>query len=286
MSENKAKKEEWTTVITAEKNLFSFSIRELYEYRDLIILFVRRDFVTLFKQTILGPLWFFIQPLLTMAIFVVVFGRIARIPTDDIPRPVFYLSGIVIWNFFSACLTKTADLFLSNAGILKKVYFPRLAIPISVVITNSMKLGVQLVLFFLLLGYYLLKVPSLHFTWYALLFPLLILHLALLGFSVGLIVSSLTTKYRDLNFLVQFGVQLWMYATPIVYPMSQIPARWRFLFLFNPVAPIVEVFRKGFVGAGSVSLTGYGISIAITLFLCGAGIILFNAIERTFVDTV
>ncbi|MCK5807842.1 ABC transporter permease [bacterium] len=250
------------------------------------MLFVRRDFVTQFKQTILGPLWFFIQPLMTTGMFVVVFGKIAKIPTDNIPPPLFYMSGIVFWNFFSGSLTRTSNVFVANAGIMKKVYFPRLTIPISTLITGMMRMAIQLSLFFIILFYYFMKGAPVGMNAYALLLPFLIIHLALLGLAVGLIISALTTKYRDLSFLVQFGMQLWMYATPIVYPLSQVPEKWRFYYSFNPVVPMLELFKKGFLGAGSANWMMWGISFGVTLILLFIGIIVFNAVERTFVDTV
>jgi len=277
---------EWTTVITSKRPIFRLNLKEVWEYFDLIMLFVRRDFVTQFKQTILGPLWFFIQPLMTTGMFVVVFGKIAKIPTDNIPPPLFYMSGIVFWNFFSGSLTKTSNVFVSNANIMKKVYFPRLTIPISTLITGMMRMAIQLTLFFIILFYYFMRGAPVEINAYALLLPFLIIHIALLGLAVGLIISSLTTKYRDLSFLVQFGMQLWMYATPIVYPLSQVPEKWRFYYSFNPVVPMLELFKKGFLGAGSADWMMWGISFIVTLVLLFVGIIVFNAIERTFIDTV
>lgn len=277
---------EWTTIITSKRSIFRLNLREVWEYLDLILLFVRRDFVTQFKQTILGPLWFFIQPIMTTGMFVVVFGKIANIPTDNIPQPLFYMSGIVIWNFFSGSLTRTSNVFVANAAIMKKVYFPRLTVPISSVITGMLRLGIQLTLFFIILAYYIVRGAPVEINEYAFLLPLLIIHLALLGLAIGLIISSLTTKYRDLSFLVQFGVQLWMYATPIVYPLSEVPERWQAYYSLNPIVPILELFKQGFLGAGSANWMMWGISFCVTIILLFVGIIVFNTVERTFADTV
>lgn len=277
---------EWTTVITSKRSVFRLNLREVWEYLDLILLFVRRDFVTQFKQTILGPLWFFIQPIMTTGMFVVVFGKIANIPTDNIPQPLFYMSGIVIWNFFSGSLTRTSNVFVANAAIMKKVYFPRLTVPISSVITGMLRLGIQLTLFFIILAYYIVRGAPVGINEYAFLLPLLIIHLALLGLAIGLIISSLTTKYRDISFLVQFGVQLWMYATPIVYPLSEVPEKWRAYYSLNPIVPILEFFKQGFLGAGSANWMMWGISFGVTIILLFVGIMVFNTVERTFADTV
>ncbi len=262
------------------------NLKEIWHYRDLIFLFVRRDFIAIYKQTILGPLWFLLQPLLTTIVFTVVFGKIANIPTDGLPPPLFYMAGVVAWNYFSNCLTATSNTFVANAGIFGKVYFPRLAVPISVVITNLMTFIIQFLIFLCFLLFFFLKGITLKPNLLILLIPCLILQMGVLGLGFGILVSSLTTKYRDLTFLVSFGVQLWMYATPIVYPMSQIPERWQWLFALNPMSVIVEVFRYAFLGTGSVNLSYLLISLGVTLAVLGIGIVLFRHIEKDFMDTV
>lgn len=277
---------QWTAVLRSRSGWFDLHLKDLWEYRDLIILFVRRDFVSIYKQAILGPFWFLLQPLISTVIFTIIFGAIARIPTDGVPQPLFYLSGIVIWNYFSGCLNRTSDTFAANAGIFGKVYFPRLAVPLSVVIINLLTFAIQFVLFLVLMLYFMAKGADIHPNRWLLLTPLLLLQMGALGLGLGILISSLTTKYRDLTFLSGFGVQLWMYATPIVYPMSQVPARWQWLYTLNPVAAVVETFRHAFLGSGSVSIQNLAISAGITLLLLLNGIIVFSRVEKTFMDTV
>ena len=276
---------DWDVVLEAKKSWFDLKFREIWGYRDLIVLLVRRDFVSLYKQTILGPLWFFIQPLFTTIIFTVIFGQVAKISTDGIPQPIFYMSGIILWNYFAECLTKTSDTFITNQGIFGKVYFPRLIVPISVVISNLLKFFVQALL---LLGFYLFYMVKvgLEPNVKLLLLPIYIGILAILGLALGLIITSLTTKYRDLKFLVQFGVQLAMYATPIVYPLSIIDPENRLYFDLNPVTSIVEAFRFGLFGQGSFSIEGLGYSFLLSIALLVLGMLVFNKIESDFVDTV
>lgn len=277
---------QWTMIIQPVNPWFNLHLKELWRYRDLIMLFVRRDFVAVYKQTILGPLWFFLQPLFSTLIFTVVFGRIAKIPTDEVPQILFYMSGIVTWNYFATCLTKTSDTFVANSGIFGKVYFPRLAIPISVVITNLLTFLIQLILFLLFMLFFWWHGSTLRPNWWLLLIPVLVLQMAMLALGFGIIVSSMTTKYRDLANLVGFGVQLWMYATPIVYPLSQIPVNWQWIYILNPMATIVEVFRYAFLGAGTASLSQFGLSFVLTLVVLLLGIIMFGRVEKTFIDTV
>ncbi len=278
--------EQWTSVIRSRTRWFDLNLPELWKYRDLIMLFVRRDFVAIYKQTVLGPLWFLLQPLFSTLVFTVIFGRIAHIPTDGLPQVVFYMAGIVTWNYFSSCLTKTSDTFTSNAVIFGKVYFPRLAVPVSAVITNLLTFGIQFVLFLLFMAFFSLKGSAIRPNYWVLLTPLLLLQMAALGLGFGILVSSLTTKYRDLTFVVGFGVQLWMYATPVVYPMSQIPRRWQWLYTLNPMAAVVETFRFAFLGAGSIQAWQLGLSLLVTSLVLLFGIILFSRIEKTFMDTV
>ncbi len=278
--------QQWTSVIKPVSGWFDIHLTELWRYRDLIMLFVRRDFVSVYKQTILGPIWFLIQPLFTTLIFTVIFGKVAKISTDGLPQALFYMSGIVAWRYFADCLTKTSGTFVANAGIFGKVWFPRLAVPISVVISNLITFAIQFLLFMGFWIYFLIDGSTINPQLSILLLPLLILQMAALGLGFGIIVSSLTTKYRDLAHLVGFGAQLWMYATPIVYPTSQIPERWQWVIALNPMAPIIEFFRYAFLGAGTVHPWQMGLSIGTTLLILTIGIILFSRIEKSFMDTV
>lgn len=277
---------QWTTIIRPVSGWFNFNLAELWHYRDLIALFVKRDFTATYKQTILGPLWFLIQPLFTTLVFTVIFGRIANIPTDGLPPMLFYMAGIVAWNYFSSCMTNTANTFVSNANIFGKVYFPRLAVPISVIIINLATFAIQFALFLCFLGYFLARGAPISPSSRMVLVPLLMVHMGILGLGIGIIVSSLTTKYRDLTFVVGFGTQLWMYATPIVYPMSQVPEKWQWLLALNPMAVVIEAFRSAFLGGGDIRFDFLAISFAMTLTIFGIGIILFSRIEKTFMDTV
>lgn len=251
------------------------------------MLFVRRDFVAVYKQTILGPLWYVIQPLLTTIVFTVIFGRVARIPTEGLPPILFYLAGLTPWNYFAGCLTKTSNTFVSNANIFGKVYFPRLAVPLSVVISGLIGFFIQLALFLGFMAFYAVKGTSFTVSPHLLIFlPLLVLQTAALGLGFGIIVSSLTTKYRDLSFLISFGVQLWMYATPIVYPASRIPKAWLWLISLNPMTPVVEMFRYVFLGTGTIHPWQVMLSLAMTVTILFCGIILFSRVEKSFMDTV
>lgn len=278
--------EEWDLVITPRKKWYDLQLREVWRYRDLISLFIRRDFVSRFKQTILGPLWYIIQPLFTSVVFTVIFTNIARLSTDELPPMLFYMSGNILWHYFSGCLHATANTFTSNAGIFGKVYFPRLVTPISMVISNLISFSIQFLFFLSYFLFFFLKGSAVHFTWWALALPLLIILMAGLGLGFGIIVSSLTTKYRDLTYLVGFGVSLWMYATPVIYPVSTIPERWRWIADINPITPIIETFRLGFLGTGSASWLKLGYSTVFMLVVLFIGIVIFNQVEKTFIDTV
>jgi len=278
--------QQWTSVIRPVSGWFDIHLGELWRYRDLIMLFVRRDFVAIYKQTILGPLWFLLQPLFTTIVFTVIFGKIAKIPTDGLPQVLFYLSGVVVWNYFSNCLNKTSDTFVANAGIFGKVWFPRLSVPLSIVISNLITFAIQFVLFLGFWLYFLVNSSTINPQPLILILPLLILQMAALGLGCGIIVSSLTTKYRDLAQLVGFGVQLWMFATPVVYPISRIPERFQWIIALNPMAPIVELFRYAFLGAGTIIPWQIGLSIVNTVIILFIGIILFSRIEKSFMDTV
>ena len=279
-------KREWTTIIRPVSGWLNFNLAALWRYRDLIALFVRRDFVAIYKQTILGPLWYLIQPLFSTIVFTVIFGKIAHIPTDGIPPMLFYMAGIVSWNYFSSCLTTTSNTFVANAGIFGKVYFPRLTVPVSVVIINLMTFAIQFLLFLCFLLYFYLRGAAINPSMWIFLTPLLLLQMGILGLGMGVLVSSLTTKYRDLAFVVGFGTQLWMYATPIVYPMSQVPEKWIWLLALNPMAVLVETFRFAFLGTGALRLDLLAISLGMTLLIFLVGIVLFSRIEKTFMDTV
>jgi lipopolysaccharide transport system permease protein len=284
--EKKHDENQWTTVLRTRSGWFDLHLKDVWEYRDLIFLFVRRDFVSIYKQTVLGPAWFLLQPLVSTFIFTVVFGNIAGIPTDGLPQPLFYMGGIVTWNYFAGCLNRTSDTFVANAGIFGKVYFPRLTVPLSAVIINLLTFAIQFALFLAFMGFFAARGAAIHPNGWILLTPLLLVQMGALGLGLGILISSLTTKYRDLTFVIGFGVQLWMYATPIVYPMSRVPVRWQWLYSLNPVAAIVETFRYAFLGAGSVSLWQLGTSAGITLLLLALGVVTFSRVEKTFMDSV
>lgn len=274
------------TVVSAKRGLFNLNLKELWKYRDLVILFVKRDLKNVYKQTVLGPLWIVINPFLSTLVFTVIFGIIANISTDGIPQFLFYMSGNILWSFFSSCFNRASSTFLSNARIFGKVYFPRLVMPLSGIIYNSITFLVQFVMFAILVTVYALTGANVHPNLIVLALPILLIHIAFLGTGTGLIISSLTTKYRDLNVLVSFGLTLWMYLTPVVYPVSQIPESFRFIMLLNPVAPIVEIFRYAFLGSGSFEWFFLLISAAVTAVLIILGMIVFNQVEKNFIDTV
>ena len=292
---NSVQEEKWDIVIKPKDKLFSVDFKELWAYRDLCSLFVKRNIITQYKQTILGPAWFVIQPALTVIMYMIVFGGIAGIPTDGVPRPLFYLAGTALWNYFSECLTKTSNTFVTNSNIFGKVYFPRLVMPVADVISNLLRLGIQFSFFVIVYIVYSFVDPSCtaHFTWYAFLLPVLIIMMAGLALGFGTIFSSLTTKYRDLQVLLTFLVQLWMYATPIVYPLSQ-TGSMRFMgvpvhtfMCLNPVTPIIETFKYGFLGCGE--FVGWRWLIYSFVFMClllGSGIVVFNKVQKSFMDTV
>ncbi|MFM2264687.1 MAG: hypothetical protein RLZ77_103 [Bacteroidota bacterium] len=280
---------EWDLVIEPQSSLLELNLKDVWRYRDLLWLLVKRDFVSFYKQTILGPLWFFIQPLFTTIIFTFIFGNLAGLSTDGLPQPLFYMAGITAWNYFSDCLTKTSSVFRDNAHIFGKVYFPRLIMPLSIVVSNLVRFGVQMLLFFVMMVYYLVQdeMGSLfHLNMYVLLFPVLVLIMALLGLGLGLIITALTTKYRDLAFLITFGVQLMMYATTVIYPLSAAPEKYKWLIELNPMTGIIEAFRYGFLGQGVLTFNSLGYSMIFTLVSLICGVLIFNKTEKTFVDTV
>lgn len=285
----KSTKADWDLEITPANNLLDIKLKDLWHYRDLLLLLVKRDFISFYKQTILGPLWFFIQPVFTTVIFTFVFGNLAGISTDGLPQPLFYMAGITAWNYFADCLNKTSTVFKDNANLFGKVYFPRLIMPFSIVASNLVRFGVQMLLFILMVVYYLATDLNFSPNWYILLFPFLVILMASLGLGLGMIISAMTTKYRDLAFLVTFGVQLLMYATTVIYPLStaiEKYPKYAWIIKYNPMTPILETFRYGFLGNGSFSWGSLGYCTAITFIITITGIIIFNKVERTFVDTV
>lgn len=274
------------TVIKPQSRLFELNLKELWQYRDLIRMYVKRDIVTFYKQTILGPLWFVLQPVLTTVMFMFVFGNLAGISTDGVPGVIFYFSGIIIWNYFADCLNRNSRTFTDNQGVFGKVYFPRLVVPISVTIANLIRLAIQFALFVVIYIYFVATGACIAPKIYLLLLPVLILMTAGVSLGFGIIFSSLTTKYRDLTFLLQFGVQLWMYATPIIYPLNSIPANKQWLIQLNPMTSVIETFKYGALGTGVFSWGWLGYSFALMLLLILVGIMIFNKIEKSFMDTV
>lgn len=281
--------EHWDIEIKPHGSYFTLNLKEVWRYRDLLWLYVHRDVVTMYKQTILGPLWYIIQPLLTTIMYMFVFGGIANISTDGLPQMLFYLSGIVSWTYFNECLTRSSTTFSANANVFSKVYFPRLVVPISGTISSLVKLGIQLLLFSIIYIYYYVNGANIHPNWYLLLFPIMIVMLAGLGFGIGVIISSMTTKYRDLAMFFGFITQLWMYATPIIYPLSvmeQNYSKYMWIIQLNPLTSIVEAVRFGFMGEGSFSWFWLGYSFVVTVIVIFIGIWMFNKVERSFVDVV
>ena len=285
--------EKWTTIIKPRNKLFEVNLKEIWDYRDLLMLFVKRTITVQYKQTILGPLWWLIQPALTVVMYMVVFGGIAGIPTDGIPQPLFYLGGIALWHYFSDCLSNASNTFVSNAGIFGKVYFPRMIMPLASVISNLVRFGIQLGLFVLVYLYYGIIGQAPTPNWYLMLFPLLVVIIAGLALGFGIIVSSMTTKYRDLQILFSFVVQLWMYGTPIVYPLSQVAGKkvlgmdLQLIMCLNPVTPVIETFKHGALGAGEFVGWGWlGYSFAFMLVVLALGVVIFNKVQKSFMDTV
>lgn len=283
--------QEWTTVIKPKEKLLSINLREIWDYRDLCSLFVKRNITTQFKQTILGPLWYLIQPTMTVIMYMVVFGGIAKISTDGLPQPLFYLSGICLWQYFNDCLSKTSSTFTANAGIFGKVYFPRLVVPISTVISNLLRFAIQFGLFLVVYAVYMIGgLPGseqIHTNLYVLLLPLLIVMLAGLALGFGILFSSMTTKYRDMTLLLDYFVRLWMYATPVIYPLSTIEnEKLRLVMSLNPLTGIVEAFKYGMLGHGEFSWTMMAYSFGFMMVLLALGVMIFNRVQKTFMDTV
>lgn len=277
---------EWRYKIESQASGFSLRLSEIWAYRDLLMLFVKRDFVSFYKQTILGPLWFFIQPLLMTLTYVFIFGRVANLSSDGVPHLLFYLSGIVLWTYFSNAVNQTSATFTKNASLFGKVYFPRIVLPLSIVVTNLLKLVVQLTLFTLIMLYFVLEGSDIAPTSGLFLFPVLLVIIAMLGLGAGLLVSALTTKYRDLQFLIQFGVQLLMYASTVIFPLSSLSGNFKLIIILNPMSSIIESFRFGILGSGGIPVNGliYSAFLGLVLFFLGA--IVFNRTEKNFMDTV
>ena len=283
--------EKFTTVIQPKNSWFDLHLKELLQYKDLIFLFVKRNFVAQYKQTVLGPLWAIIQPLLTTVVFTLVFGNIAGLAADGVPSFIFYLSGTILWTYFNHCLTQTANTFVANSNTMGKVYFPRLVMPISTVLSNLISLAIQFMFMVIFLVFYTVTDQGCQLNLYIFMTPLFVLQLALLGLGCGIIISALTTKYRDLAMLVGFGAQLWMYATPVAYDMNSMKVfapggKYHALYMLNPVTPIVNIFRYAYLGIGEIEWLFYGISWIITLIVLFIGILLFSKVEKTFMDTV
>lgn len=277
--------QKWTETIESSHSLFDLKLGEVWRYKDLVYMFVKRDFVAGFKQTILGPAWFFISPIFTTLVYLVVFGNIAKIPTDGIPQVLFYLSGITLWNYFSSCLLGTSSVFTSNAAIFGKVYFPRLVMPLTIVISNLMKFGVQFILFFCAWVFYLIKGEIQPNLW-MLATPFLVVLMAAFALGMGMIFSSLTTKYRDLQMLLSFGVSLLMYATPVIYPLSVLSGIWKKIAVYNPLTGIFECFKYGWLGSGDFSPLLLVVSSVIIFTILAVGTLIFNKVEKGFMDTV
>lgn len=277
---------EWDLTIEPQSSLFDLNLKDVWRYRDLLWMFVKRDFVSFYKQTILGPLWFFIQPLFTTIIYTFIFGGLANLSTDSLPQPLFYMAGITAWNYFSECITKTSTVFKDNANIFGKVYFPRLIMPLSIVASNLVRFAVQMLLMVMMMGYYAWNGANFHMTWAIALFPFLVILMAFMGLGLGLIITALTTKYRDFAFLVTFGIQLLMYTTTVIYPLSSAPAKYKTMISLNPMTGIIECFRFAFLGKGQLTWNTLGYSTVFTLVALLLGILIFNKTEKTFVDTV
>lgn len=279
----------FTLEIKPKSSLFTLNLKEIWQYRDLLEMYIRRDIVTFYKQTILGPIWFFVQPIFTTVVYMFVFGGLAGISTDGIPQALFYLSGITLWNYFSESLTKTSDTFISNQAIFGKVYFPRLIAPLSITVTGLIKMFIQFGVFVLVYIWYAFKGTPVAPNAYAFLFPVLLLILAGLGLGFGIIISSLTTKYRDLKFLISFAIQLWMYATPVIYPLSVMEGSYKkymWLIQANPLTAVMETFKYGFLGQGTFSWAALAYSSIFTVVILLFGILIFNKVERSFMDVV
>jgi lipopolysaccharide transport system permease protein len=286
MALEKGKGEDWDLVITPKNKLLWLDIKEIVQYKDLLFLLIRRDFVSVYKQTILGPLWFVFQPIVSTIMYMFVFGSIAKMGTDGIPQPLFYFTGNMLWTFFSNTLTKCQDTFNANAGLFGKVYFPRFTIPISYTVNSFFTFLIQFAFLTIFYVFYLISGTAVTPTWWIFLTPVLILQTALLGMGIGILISALTTKYRDLRQLVSFGLGILMYATPVVYPLSNVPGQWKLLFYLNPMTPVFEMFRYAFLGKGMHNIWMWSASLIATLLIFWLGVVTFNHNEKTFIDVI
>jgi lipopolysaccharide transport system permease protein len=277
--------EKWT-IIKPKASLLELNLKEIWRYKDLIRMFIKRDFVTMYKQTILGPLWFVIQPIFTSGMYTLIFGKLANISTDGAPQLLFYLAGVINWSYFAGSLTRTSDTFAANSSVFGKVYFPRLTVPVSHIVSGLFQYAIQYALFLVCFFVYLFKGANIAPNWMIVFTPVIILYTALLGMAYGLWISSVTTKYRDLRFALPFIVQLWMYATPVVYPLSLVPDSYKVLMILNPITPAIELFKMAYLGAGSLNLSHLWLSLLFTLIILFSGIIIFNKTEKTFMDTI
>ena len=280
------KQSDWDEIIKPKRGLLELNLKAVWKYRDLLTLLVRRDFVAVYKQTILGPLWHFLQPIFTTITFTIIFSNVAQIPTDEIPAPMFYYTGTIIWNFFSKCLTTTSSTFVSNAGIFGKVYFPRLIMPLSAVASAFIAFLIQCSILIVMYIVYSYQGANLHISIWTLTIPLLLIIMAMLGLGLGIIISSFTTKYKDLNYFLGFGVQLLMYATPIIYPASFIPAPFNKIVMLNPIAPVIEGFKFAVLGKGTFDFKMLTYSVVVTTIIFFIGLITFNRVEKKFIDTI
>lgn len=279
--------ESWDLEIKPQDSVFNLHLKDVWSYRDLLLLLVRRDFVSFYKQTIFGPLWFFIQPIFTTVIFSIIFNKLANIGTDNAPAPLFYMAGNITWNYFSDGLNKTSTVFRDNANIFGKVYFPRLIMPLSIIVSNLVKFGIQFLLFICYIAFYVIfENYKINVNWYILLFPVIMLMMAMLGLGFGLIITALTTKYRDLIFLVSFGLQLFMYATPIIYPLSKALPKYHGIIAYNPLSGLIETFKYGFLGTGHFYPWIFAYSIVASIIIFLLGLVVFNRVEKDFVDTI
>jgi lipopolysaccharide transport system permease protein len=277
---------EWDLIINNKKSIFKLNLKGIVKHKDLLFLFVYRDFVSTYKQTILGPLWFFIQPILTSITFIIIFGGFAKIPSDGIPGILFYMSGIIMWNYFADCINQTSHTFTQNQNLFGKVYFPRIIVPLSKVVNNLLKFFIQLILFLILYAFFYLNGFGFSLGWTFILLPLLLIQMAFTGLGFGMIVSSLTTKYKDLTFLINFAVQLLMYASPIVYPISIVPEKYKWIIMLNPFTSIIEIFKNSVFGTGYINIYWILYSFCFSIIVFLIGLIIFNKVEKSFIDTI
>lgn len=276
----------WDLIIEPKQNLLDLKLAQVWRYRDLLLLLVKRDFIAFYKQTILGPIWFFIQPLFTTVTYVFIFSKLAGLSTDGVPPVLFYLAGITAWGYFSDCLIKIANVFQTNASLFGKVYFPRLIMPLSVVVSSLVRLGIQIILLLFVLIFYAIMLGEINITWYLVLFPIFILLMAIQALGFGMIISAMTTKYKDLALLLTFGIQLLMYATPVIYPLSSLTGKTKFLIELNPMTAIVEGIRLSFLGRGTLTMDSFLYTVIMSVIVLICGVVIYNKVEKNFVDSI